>query len=247
MKSNLYKEARISIYILAFIMAFSLLFYVFASMFTSVGYRGLRNARNANTITDMNDDPTIIIDAGHGGEDPGAVCNGLTEKDLNLSVALALDEILRSFGYTTALTRDTDVLLYNQGEENRKKYYDVRNRESFAERYDNGVFVSIHMNKFPAEYCKGLQAFYSENNTAGKILAEAVQNSSRLLQPDNKRVVKSGNDSIYLLEHLDMPAILVECGFLSNTYEAQKLSDDEYRTALALTIYCGIAEYLENI
>lgn len=246
MRSNVFKDARVSLYILACVMAFSLLFYVFASMFTSVGYRGFRRAREANTVVFCNK-PTVILDAGHGGEDPGAVDNGLIEKDLNLSVTLKLDEILRCFGYNTALTRNDDVLLYNEGEEERKKYHDVRNRASFAEGFEDAIFISIHMNKFSAEYCKGLQTFYSNNNPQSKVLAEYVQENSRTLQNYNKRVIKSGDDTIYLLDNLNMPAILIECGFISNLDEALLLSDDDYQVALAFTLYCGISEFLESI
>ena len=246
MKTTVYKEARISIYILAFVIAATLLFYIFASMFTSVGYKGLRKAKSANADV-YSDDITIIIDAGHGGEDPGAVDNGLIEKELNLDVALVLNNILISNGYKTALTRDEDILLYRQGEENRKKHFDVRNRVEFANEFEKAIFVSIHMNKFPATYCRGLQTFYSENNAQSKIFADSIQENSRLLQTDNKRLVKSGNETIYLLENLDIPAVLVECGFLSNKEEAQRLSDKEYQKALAFTIYCGLVECLEKI
>ena len=246
MKTTVYKEARISIYILALVMAVTLLFYIFASMFTSVGYKGFRKAKSANIVVDT-DDVTIIIDAGHGGEDPGAVDNGLIEKELNLDVALFLNEIFLSNGYKTALTREEDILLYKQGEENRKKHFDVRNRVSFAGEFENAMFVSIHMNKFSAKYCRGLQTFYSENNPQSKLFADSIQENSRLLQTDNKRIVKSGNDTIYILENLNIPAVLVECGFLSNDEEAQKLSDKEYQKALAFTIYCGIVECMRNV
>ncbi len=245
MKTNIYKEARISIYILTCIMVITLLFYVFASMFTSVGYKGLRRAKSAN-LSVASEPLTVVIDAGHGGEDPGAVDNGLIEKELNLDVAIRLNDILSSSGYQTALTRTDDTLLYKQGEEDRKKYHDVRNRETFAEEFDNSIFVSIHMNKFSAEYCKGLQTFYSNNNEKSKILAESIQGNSRLLQTDNNRVIKSGNETIYLLENLEMPSILIECGFISNKKEASLLSNPEYRKALAFSIYCGIVEYLES-
>ncbi len=246
MRTNVFKEARISLYILASLMALSILFYVFASMFTSVGYKGFRKAKQ--TVAEPSYVPiTVIMDPGHGGEDPGAVDNGLTEKDLNLDVALSLNDILTACGYNTALTRTEDMLLYKQGEENRKKYYDLRNREVFAEEFENSVFVSLHMNKFPAEYCKGAQTFYSEHDIESKNLATSVQENVRLLQKNNKRVIKSGNNTIYLLDNLDMPSILIECGFLSNREEALSLSDKNYRAALAFTIYCGIAEYLEKI
>lgn len=244
MQDNVFKEAKISLYILSAVLACAAMFYFIASMFTNMGYEGYKKAKKANYDIEK-DAVTIIIDAGHGGEDPGAVANGLIEKELNLKIAKRLQAILSSNGYQTVMTRTEDNLLYNQGEEDHKKYYDLRNREAIAEGYENSVFVSIHLNKFPAEYCKGLQAFYSENNEESLTLSETIQSYAKILQTDNKRNVKNGTDTIYLLENLDMPAVLIECGFLSNYNEAQLLKNDEYINALAMSIYCGIADYLE--
>ncbi len=244
MDRNVFKDARKSVYILALIMVFVLLFYVVASMFTSVGYQGFRRSRLTATTALRN--YTFIIDAGHGGEDPGAVVDGVLEKEINLSVATKLNEIMTSFGYNVVLTRTEDVLLYKNGQEKQKKFYDLRNRAKIAERYQDGIFISIHMNKFPSESCKGFQTFYSDNNELSKPLAELVQSNSRYLQTYNKRTVKSGNDTIYLLEHMDIPAILIECGFLSNPDELMNLSDNEYQTAIAFGIFCAIAEFTEN-
>ena len=246
MKTNVYKEARISVYILALILVATLLFYIFASMFTSVGYRGLRESKAINTEIPC-DDFTFVFDAGHGGEDPGAVDNGLLEKDLNLCIAKLLNGLFLSNGFQTAMTRTDDVLLYNIGEENRKKHYDLLNRKRFTEEIENAIFVSIHMNKFPAEYCRGMQIFYSKNHTFSKTIADSIQSSAQLLQDENRRTVKCGNDSIYLLKQLEVPAVLIECGFLSNESEARLLSDPEYQKALAITIYCGIVESLEKV
>lgn len=246
MQTNNFKEARISLYIIAALLSVSLVFYFFASMFTTMGLSALRKSRSA--VSDaVSDQPVIILDAGHGGEDPGACANGLEEKSLNLEIVQALKGYLSQFGYSVVLTRNTDVLLYNSGEEDRKKFFDVRNRESIAESYQNAVFVSIHFNKFPMDSCKGLQTFYSDNNKDSIRLAESIQKSALVLQSDNKRTVKCGNDSIYLMKNLEMPAVLVECGFLSNSEEAALLSTEDYKKALALSLYCGIAEYMEDI
>ncbi len=246
MRSNIYKEARIGIYILAITLFIAMLFYLFTSIFTSMGYKAFQKSKEVNQTDSSLSNYVIVIDPGHGGEDPGASGNGLTEKDLNLDISLTLNELLNAAGYTTVLTRQTDVLLYNTGEENRKKYHDLKNREAIAEKYGNAIFISVHMNKFPAEYCKGLQTFYSENSQESILLAESLQSNAKLLQPDNKRAIKSGNETIYLLKNLDIPSVLVECGFLSNTEEANLLSGNDYRNALSLTLYCGIVEYLEN-
>ncbi len=245
---NSYKEAKISLYIIGAIMFVVIIFYFVASMFTSMGYKGLREARDANADQFSNyKNVIIVVDAGHGGEDPGATANGLVEKDLNLDIANRLNQMLLSFGYDTLLTRSEDVLLYNPNEEGRKKYHDLRNREAIAENCENALFVSIHMNKFPLEACKGLQTFYSDNNTESIKIAQSIQENAKLLQNYNNREVKCGNDTIYLMKNLDMPAVLIECGFISNTEEASLLSDSKYRDALVFSIYCGLSEYLEEV
>ena len=244
MRRSCFKEAKISLWILSFVLFISIMFYLVATMFTSMGYRG--KSKEALTLDESKDEIVIVLDAGHGGEDPGATDNGLVEKDLNLDVTLRINSMLLNSGYKTVLTRREDVLLYRAGEESKKKYYDLRNRAEIAEAYPNAVFVSIHMNKFPIDYCKGLQTFYTKNNSESEILAEAIQESVRLLQTENKREIKDSEDTIYLLSYLKSPSVLVECGFISNAEEAQKLSDEKYRDLLAFNIYCGIAKYLEE-
>lgn len=244
MRFNIFKEARVSLYIVALIMSLFMLFYFFASMFTSMGYKRLRSIKSAENVIDNR--VVIILDAGHGGEDPGAVSGDLIEKELNLDFTVRLYNLLNSCGYNAVLTRTDDRLLYDEGQENRKKYHDLRNRADFVKKYPRSIFVSIHMNKFSAEYCKGLQTFYSENDQRSAILAEDIQKSSKLLQSDNKREIKSGSDTIFLLENITIPAVLVECGFISNSEEALLLKQNEYKAALTLSIYCGIAEFTEK-
>ncbi len=246
MRSNIYKEARIGVYIFATILALAIIFYIFASMFTSVGYDSFKKSLEANVEHPSVSKTTIIIDPGHGGEDPGASANALVEKKLNLEISVILSEFLSTTGYEAVLTRNEDVLLYNSGEEHRKKFHDLKNRKVFADNYNNAIFVSVHMNKFPAEYCKGLQTFYSENNQDSIVLAELLQNNAKVLQIDNTRKIKNGTETIYLLKNLSIPAVLVECGFLSNIEEARLLSREDYKKALSLTLYCGIVEYLEK-
>ncbi len=245
MRSNIFRETRIGFYVLTAILAFSIVFYFIVSMFVSMGYKHCDDSKesNANAFSIRK---TIVIDPGHGGEDPGASVNEIIEKDLNLDVSIKLNNFLIGAGYTTKMTRIDDRLLYNRGEENRKKYYDLRNREAIANTHEDSIFISIHMNKFALSYCKGLQTFYSENNPESKIIASYLQENIKFLQPNNKRVIKSGNKTIYLLEKLKTPAVLVECGFISNPQEANLLIDEDYQKILALSIHCGIAEYLEN-
>ncbi|MBR5746580.1 MAG: N-acetylmuramoyl-L-alanine amidase [Clostridia bacterium] len=237
-----YSEARKSIYVLFIVLLLITVFYLLATLFISMGYESYRASVQASEAA-AEPKQVFVIDAGHGGEDPGAYAGDLYEKDVNLKVALMLAQYLNANGFETALTRTEDKMLYGDGNENRKKYYDLLNRVLNAESYGNAVFISIHMNKFPAESCRGIQTFYSGNNPLSKTLAESLQQSAAVLQPWNKRKIKDPDDTIFLLERLKMPAVLVECGFLSNPEEAKLLSDDEYLKKLALTVYLGITGY----
>ena len=237
-----HSEARKSLYILFIVMLLITAFYLLASLFISMGYESYRASAEAEET--IKGGTVIIIDPGHGGEDPGASAGELYEKDINLAVSVYLAQILRENGYTAMLTRTEDKMLYGEGNENRKKYYDLLNRALIAESYENPLFVSVHMNKFPAESCRGFQAFYSINDPKSRQLAESLQQSAAVLQPWNNRKIKSAGDSIFLLDRLKMPAVLVECGFLSNPEEAKLLSDNEYLKKLALTVYLGINGYL---
>ena len=194
--------------------------------------------------------PIVIIDAGHGGEDGGAVgVNGVYEKDLNLQISYMLNDLLRASGIRTVMTRTEDILLYdrNSDYQGQKKVQDLATRRKIAEEYENAVFVSIHMNAFPQAKYHGLQVYYSPNAPESKELADHIQSLTKeLLLPQNNRAIKSSNGNIYLLDRLQCPSVLVECGFLSNTEECSKLSTPEYREQLAYAISCAIADYLET-
>ncbi len=194
--------------------------------------------------------PTIIIDAGHGGEDGGAVGkNGVYEKDLNLKIALELKAMLDAKGIPTRLTRTDDTLLYdrNVDYQGRKKALDMAARLAIVEEYENAVFVSIHMNSFPQSQYSGIQVYYSENNSKSLTLARLLQSFSVTnLQPDNTRKVKPSSGSIYLLEKIEHPAVLIECGFLSNDEECRLLCTDEYRSRLCMTLCSALINYFDS-
>jgi N-acetylmuramoyl-L-alanine amidase len=192
---------------------------------------------------------TVIIDPGHGGEDGGAVGNdiGLIEKEVNLSIAKELSAIFGFVEIPVELTRKDDILLFSESEMSGRKLSDLRNRVSIAESFDNPVFISIHQNKFPLEKYYGLQVYYSKNNDDSLFLAETIQNKAKCyVQKENNRQVKAAGRNIFVLNNLDCPAVLVECGFLSNNEDAKLLSDDEYQKLLAFSIYCGVTEGMEN-
>ncbi len=195
-------------------------------------------------------DPVVILDAGHGGEDCGAVgVNGSYEKDINFAISTALAAMLRSAGVTVIETRTEDRLLYRE-EENIKgfrKIYDLRNRLAVAEANPDALFVSIHMNSFPEEQYSGFQVYYSRHSENARILAERLQSLvAERLQPDNHRKIKPAGDAIYLLDRAENTAVLLECGFLSNRKECEKLSTEDYQKQLSFLLFCGIMEYIEE-
>ena len=188
---------------------------------------------------------TVVLDAGHGGEDGGACsADGIVEKDLNLALTLHLGEMLQANGIRVVYTRKEDTLLYdkNADYQGRKKVLDMAERLRIAQEAGECIFVSIHMNTHPLTSCKGLQVWYSENNTESIELAQRIQANVKALQPQNTRLVKPSNGTIYLLRQLECPAVLVECGFLSNPEEARQLNDEAYRAQLALVLFASIVE-----
>ena len=192
---------------------------------------------------------TIVLDAGHGGEDGGCEGNGLVEKDLNLDITLRIASLLRNQGVNVVLTREIDELLYdkNSDYEGKKKYQDVRRRLEIAKDQENPVLVSIHMNYFAKTQYSGLQVWYSKADAKSRILANLVQNNVKnSLQPNNKRGIKEATSSIFLLDNASFPAILIECGFLSNVDEARALGDENYRQKLAEIIFTSIMSYISQ-
>jgi len=181
--------------------------------------------------------PTVILDAGHGGVDSGAVSVwGEEEKHLNLAVAKKIGEFLRASGIHVIYTRTEDTLLASDKTSSRKMG-DLMGRVEIAEKYPEAIFVSIHMNTLPIEKYNGLQVFYDDNNAVSHPLALAIQNDVKsLLQHNNHREVKNADGKIYVLDRIQNPAVLVECGFLSNREEARLLCDEEYQAKLAFVL-----------
>lgn len=193
--------------------------------------------------------PVIIIDAGHGGFDGGAGANdGTTEKDINLSISLYLNEYLAAFGYKTVMTREKDISLENDGLDTirSKKTSDIHNRMAIMENTDNSIFVSIHQNHYSVEKYNGAQVFYSpKNSDESSLLAQNIQETVvSVIQPNNTRLIKECGTSVYLMYNAVKPAVLVECGFLSNNEEAQKLKTEAYQKKMAFCIAIGIQNYI---
>lgn len=185
----------------------------------------------------------IVIDAGHGGFDPGKVGTRDTlEKDINLSIALKVEKILADNGYTVYMTRTEDVALSEEGAK-RKKMSDLKTRVALINDSGAALAVSIHQNSYSAG-TKGAQVFYYKNSEQGKLLAGKLQGTIRdVVGDDNKRVEK-GNDSYYMLKKVNCPFAIVECGFLSNPDEEALLCDEGYQEKMALGICEGIESFL---
>lgn len=193
--------------------------------------------------------PTIIIDAGHGGFDGGTSSDdGIIEKDINLKISLYLCEFLNFFGFNTILTRDKDESLESDGLSTirEKKHSDIHNRMTLMEKTDNALFISIHQNHYSVEKYHGLQVFYSPTfSDESSQLAQSIQETvTELLQQDNEREIKKCGTSVYLMYNAVKPAVLVECGFLSNHNESQLLETEEYQKKIAFCIALGIRDYV---
>ena len=193
---------------------------------------------------------TVIIDAGHGGEDGGASSiNGLVEKDVNLHIASLLCDLLEANGVNVIMTRTDDRLLYdrNTDYQGRKKKLDLAARLAVTSSVENAIFVSIHMNSFTDPGYSGMQVWYAEGVQGSPELAEVIRDKNReLLQPNNKRETKAAGSSIFLLKNATVPSVLVECGFLTNVAEAELFEGDDYRHRVAFVLFCAITEYLEG-
>jgi N-acetylmuramoyl-L-alanine amidase len=198
---------------------------------------------NAAIATDAGSLAVVVLDAGHGGIDGGTRGNsGVLEKDLNLRYALCLGELLSLLGYKVVYTRKDDSLVLKDGEDKygMRKKCDLRNREMLMGEYADSCVVSIHMNAFPVSKYKGMQVYYA-NTEESRLLAQAIQQTvQRHLQTDNERVPKEADSSIYLLDGAKSPAVLVECGFLSNEEDEKNLSDESYQKRLCFLLLCAI-------
>ncbi|MEE1239831.1 MAG: N-acetylmuramoyl-L-alanine amidase [Acutalibacteraceae bacterium] len=189
----------------------------------------------------------VIIDAGHGGFDGGAVApDGTVEKDINLKIALTLKDFLKQSGFRVIMTRESDVSTDDVETDKiaTRKKSDLKNRLGLMQDNPNAIFVSIHLNKFTTSAANGSQVFYSAKSEESNTLGDCIQKSIvKLLQPENTRVNKQATSSTYLLYNATVPAVLVECGFLSNTAELKRLKDEEYQKKMAFSIFCGIMSF----
>lgn len=197
------------------------------------------------------DEPVIVIDAGHGGVDGGAVASdGTNEKDINLDIALKLNELMKLNGFSTVMTRTEDISIHDDDATTirQKKVSDLKKRLSILDDGDALCMISIHQNIYSSSKYSGTQVFYGKNNTLSETLADSIQNQVvTLMQPDNKRAIKQTTKDIYLLYNAQKPCVMVECGFISNQEELSNLKDDEYQTKMAFAVFVGFLEYYNDL
>lgn len=188
----------------------------------------------------------VVIDSGHGGNDPGKIgVDGTLEKDINLQIAQLLKQYLEASDVQVIMTREDDRGLYSEND-NHKKMADMRARCQLINDAAPDLVISIHQNSYHEEAISGGQVFYYKRSENGKRLAEILQKRFDFILAENNTRKAKANDSYYLLLHVKQPIVIVECGFLSNWKESSLLSSEEYQNRLAWTIHMGIMEYLNT-
>ena len=188
----------------------------------------------------------IMVDAGHGGSDPGAVDTGILEKDLNLAIAQKLQGYLEEAGYSVNMTRLEDVDLGEAETAGSRKQADMQERKRLIQESRADLMISIHQNAYPDRRFFGPQVFYQKKSPEAAALALLVQAElNSFTAPESNRKIKP-DDSYFILKNAPMPAILVECGFITHSKEAENLQDDSYQKKVAWGIYCGIEKYLQS-
>lgn len=209
-------------------------------------YNNIKNTETISVMAVPTTNKTIIIDAGHGGEDGGAVSDeGISEANINLSIALKLQNLLEQSGATVILTRSDENAIYDIDKKTlkEKKVSDIKNRVKIGNNSSADIFVSIHLNKISQAQYYGWQTFFKNGSEEGKKLATGIQNNlNESMQKENKRTPLKINN-VYIIKHVEIPTVIVECGFLSNEEEEHQLQEDEYQNKLAWGIYNGIMDY----
>lgn len=190
---------------------------------------------------------TIIIDPGHGGMDGGATsCTGVLESRINLEISLRLNDLFRFLGYETRMIRTEDIAVNREGTTiAQRKISDLKERVRMANETENALLLSIHQNNFSDGQYSGAQVFYSGTH-GSQTLAENLQTAMvKHLNPGSRRKTKESK-GIYLMEHIQCPGVLIECGFLSNPVEEARLRDPQYQKAICAVISCTVTTYLSN-
>ena len=208
------------------------------------------SAQTEDAVSLPDNELVIIIDAGHGGVDGGAVgVNGTIEKHINLEIALQLRDVLEAAGYKVVMTRETDMSIHDSTAVtiSQMKVSDLRNRLAMTKTYQNSILISIHQNTLTNPSVTGAQVFYSGNNSQSAVLAQCIQDQfNEYIQLADEREIKQAGKNLYLFYNAENVAILAECGFLSNSQEEQLLQTPEHQADIVFTIYCGLIDYLNT-
>ncbi|MCM1105400.1 MAG: N-acetylmuramoyl-L-alanine amidase [Blautia sp.] len=206
----------------------------------------LARAGAALVANRSSDKPCIVLDAGHGGADPGKVGgDDILEKDLNLQIVFKLKTLFENKGFEVVLTRTDDKALVSDNSK-ALKVEDMRNRVALIEKASPIMTISIHQNSYTDPAISGPQVFFYDQSPEGEQIAATIQAAlNEQLDPPKQRVSKS-NDDYYILKKTPSPTVIVECGFLSNPEEAAKLTDEAYQNKLARAIYSGVCTYLSE-
>lgn len=189
----------------------------------------------------------IVIDAGHGGVDGGAIsCTGVLESQLNLEIALRLQDMSHLLGYETCMIRQTDTSVHTKGQTiAQKKVSDLKQRVRVINDTENAILLSIHQNHFPDERYSGAQVFYNKNEESSLLAKKLQDNFASTVNPGSNRKIKQAK-GIYLMEHIHCTGVLIECGFLSNYQEEAKLRSQEYQKQLCCVIMATVSQYLAS-
>lgn len=221
------------------------------AVFTLVFFFSGRLAVGVPASTSVGSSPdkkVIVLDAGHGGIDGGCVSvNGVAEKGINLAIVQTLRDSFEILGFDVVCTREDDRSIHDNGVEGiaKQKLSDMNNRLDIINRYDDALVLSVHQNQFVDSRYSGAQMFYAKESEEGRRLAECMKKQFvSLLQPDNERETKPVGKEMYLIHNAKSPALMVECGFVSNPEEAKLLESEEYQKKVAFTILTGAHEYL---
>ena len=228
-----------------FLRRYAYVYLYVAAFFLGLAALGRQSVETVSGLAPISGSSVLVIDAGHGGEDGGTTgAAGTAEDEVNLSIAKRLEAMLTLMGYQTRMTRTDSGSLATEGETIRaRKQSDLRNRVALANKYQNSILVSIHQNHFPDPNYDGAQVFFTDS---AEPLANAMQASlTTTLSPQSRRTAKKAS-GIYLMEHITGPGLLIECGFLSNPAEEQKLQSAQYQKRLAAVMATVLAKYADG-
>ncbi len=226
------------LFVLASVLAF--LGCVFALF---VMYMTIRDEESGLCIT--SDAVSIVIDAGHGGDDPGCVFESVMEADINLDIAMKLKAMLEEKGFIVIALREDESGVLAQGSENWEKSRDMTSRKEIITNCGAQMFISIHQNSYPDKSCNGAQVFYSGCRAENEKLALLMRQRLSEISPYENKRTELRNDSLFIIKDNPMPSVLIECGFLSNETDREYLLKDEYRQSLAHAIFDGVCIYFD--